>query len=102
MTAQVTEDKLDKEVSAEVTSDSSNSESSNSSQSSNTSVLTNSGVAVDGEWITVMTVGPEGICKEDLTTVSVKEADFQAILIQVRGVVGSAGILPAPKNGSKK
>jgi Tfp pilus assembly protein FimT len=104
--SQVVEDTFDKDVTAEVTSDvngsqSSSTQSSNSSQSSNDSVLTNGGVAVDGEWITVMTVGPEGICKEDLATVTVKESNFQPILVQVRGIVGSAGVLPAPKNGSR-
>ncbi|HEV3383716.1 MAG TPA: hypothetical protein VG097_02815 [Gemmata sp.] len=104
--AQATEDKLEN-VTAEVTNDPNNSQSSNTqstfdAQSANGSVLINGGVAVDGEWVTVMTVGPEGICKEDFATVTVKEANFQPILIQVRGIVGSAGVLPAPsKTGSK-
>jgi Tfp pilus assembly protein FimT len=109
--SQVVEDTLDN-VTAEVTNDPNSSQSSNTqstfdAQSSNGSgangsVLINGGVAVDGDWVTVMTVGPEGICKEDFATVTVKEANFQPILIQVRGIVGSAGVLTAPsQTGSK-
>jgi Tfp pilus assembly protein FimT len=111
----VTEDKFEEKVTAEVTTDpdnsalgeqsggqSSNGQSSGSSQSSNGSVLTNGGTAVDGEWITVITVGPEGICKEDFSTVTVKEAKFQPLLVQVRGIVGSAGIITAPNNSNSK
>jgi Tfp pilus assembly protein FimT len=108
--AQASEDKFDK-VTAEVTNNTTDSQSASSQSSfdmqasdgsTNTSVLINGGVAVDGDWVTVMTVGPEGICKEDFATVTVKEGDFQPILIQVRGLVGSAGILPAPKNNGSK
>jgi Tfp pilus assembly protein FimT len=56
----------------------------------------------DGEWLTVMTVGPEGVCKENNTTISVKEADYQPLLIQIRGIVGSAAIVLPPKNGTKQ
>lgn len=105
--SQTTEDKFEDTVTAEVNQDSNNSQSSsgqssNNSQSSDSSVLTNGGTDVDGDWVTVITVGPEGICKEDFKTVTVKEAQFNPLLIQVRGVVGSAGIIQAPKNGSNK
>jgi Tfp pilus assembly protein FimT len=56
----------------------------------------------DGEWLTVLTIGPEGICKENNTIISVKEADFQPLLIQIRGIVGSAAIVAPPKNWNKK
>jgi type II secretory pathway pseudopilin PulG len=56
----------------------------------------------DGNWLTIMTVGPEGICKENNTTISIKEAEFQPIFIQVRGIVGSSAIVPPPKNGTKQ
>jgi Tfp pilus assembly protein FimT len=56
----------------------------------------------DGEWITVMTIGPEGICKESDTVISVKELDYQPIQIRIRGIAASAAIVGLPTNGSKK
>jgi Tfp pilus assembly protein FimT len=108
--SQVVEDKLDK-VTAEVIADPNNPQQSsgNSSggggsaqQTTDGNVLSNGAVAKDGEWVTVMTVGPEGICKEFFTTVSVKESKFEPIYIQVRGLAGSAAIVKPPKNGGNK
>jgi Tfp pilus assembly protein FimT len=107
--AQVVEDKLEN-VTAEVIADPNNPQQSggnssgggSSQQTTDGNVLSNGAVAKDGEWVTVMTVGPEGICKEFFTTISVKEAKFEPILIQVRGLAGSAAIVKPPKNGGKK
>jgi Tfp pilus assembly protein FimT len=108
--SQVVEDKLDK-VTAEVIADPNNPQQSsgNSSggggsaqQTTDGNVLSNGAVAKDGEWVTVMTVGPEGICKEFFTTVSVKESKFEPIYIQDRGLAGSAAIVKPPKNGGNK
>jgi len=52
-------------------------------------------------WTTIATVGPYGTCKEDAATVVVKEKDFQPILIRVRGVTGTARVVP-PKNGGQR
>jgi type II secretory pathway pseudopilin PulG len=54
-----------------------------------------------GGWITIATVGPYGICKEDGATVVVKERDFQPLLIRVRGVTGTATRPILPKNGGR-
>ena len=84
--AQVIEDKLDGKVTAEVSFDPNDPRSSNNSD----------------DWLTVMTIGPEGICREQYnTTVTVKESNFQPLLIQVRGLVGSAAIVPPPNGGKK-
>jgi Tfp pilus assembly protein FimT len=56
----------------------------------------------DGEWVTVMTIGPEGICKECDTTISVKESNFQPIEIRIRGIAASAAVVGTPTKGSKK
>lgn len=105
LNAQVTEDTLDKEVTAEVATDPNSMQSSGGggSSSSSDNTLSNGAVASDGDWLTVMTVGPEGICKENATTVTVKQGKFEPILIQLRGIVGSADIiLPGRGDGSKK
>jgi Tfp pilus assembly protein FimT len=56
----------------------------------------------DGDWVTVMTIGPEGICKESDTVISVKESDFQPIQIRIRGIAASAAIVGVPTNGGKQ
>jgi hypothetical protein len=56
----------------------------------------------DGEWTTVMTIGPEGICKECDATISVKESNFLPIEIRVRGIAASAAVVGAPTKGSKQ
>jgi Tfp pilus assembly protein FimT len=57
----------------------------------------------DSDWNTIMTVGPEGICREQFnTTVVIKEEKFEPLWIQVRSILGSSGIVPAPQNGSKQ
>jgi Tfp pilus assembly protein FimT len=51
-------------------------------------------------WITIVVFKPTGDCRDDRgATVAVKERDFKPILIQVRGVTGSASVTPAPKGG---
>jgi len=51
-------------------------------------------------WVTIAVFKPTGDLKGDRdVTVIVKEADFKPILIQVRGVTGSASVTPAPKGG---
>ena len=103
--SRVVEDKLDK-VTAEVIADPNNPQQSggNSSggsgggggqQTTDGNVLSSGAVAKDGEWVTVMTVGPEGICKEFFTTISVKESKFEPIYIQVRGLAGSRVLNPS-------
>lgn len=58
----------------------------------------------DGEWATVMTIGPEGICKESDTSILVKEEKFHPIEIRIRGIAASAAVvgMPPPSNGSKQ
>jgi len=54
------------------------------------------------DWLTVTTIGPEGICREQYnTTITVKESKFQPVLIEIRGLVGSSAIVPPSKKGSK-
>jgi Tfp pilus assembly protein FimT len=56
----------------------------------------------DNDWLTIITVGPEGITKEQLnSSVFVKEAKFEPIVVQIRGMIGSVAIVPPPKKGSK-
>jgi hypothetical protein len=51
-------------------------------------------------WITIVVFKPTGDCRDDRgATVAVKERDFKPILVQVRGVTGSASVTPAPKGG---
>jgi Tfp pilus assembly protein FimT len=52
-------------------------------------------------WITIATVGPEGICKEDGALVRVKEKNFTPIDVRVRGVIGSARIVRPQQNGGR-
>lgn len=53
-------------------------------------------------WVTVVTVGPEGICKEDGARILVKERDFRPIELRVRGVIGNATVVrPANQTGSE-
>jgi Tfp pilus assembly protein FimT len=54
-----------------------------------------------GGWITIATVGPEGICKEDGALVRVKEKNFAPIDVRVRGVIGSARIVRPQQNGGQ-
>lgn len=99
---QVYEEEFEKGVTAEVAS-------SDTSQSSNAVLYQSSGTpessttqSSQSSWTTVMTFGPEGICREGLVTVSVKEKNFLPISIQVRGIVGTSSIVPTPKNGGNK
>lgn len=101
--AQVVEEEFEKGVTAEVAS-------SDSSQSSN-AVLYQSGGTPEGStsqqgqtssWTTIMTFGPEGICREGLVTVLIKEKGSRPITIQVRGIVGTSSIVPTPQNGGGK
>jgi hypothetical protein len=48
----------------------------------------------DGEWQTVGTFLPDGTCRETGTVVTVTEASFPPIRIQLRGVSGSSRVLP--------
>jgi len=52
-------------------------------------------------WITIATVGPEGICKEDGALVRVREKDFAPIDVRVRGVIGSARVVRSRQNGGQ-
>jgi prepilin-type N-terminal cleavage/methylation domain-containing protein len=88
----VTEDNLD-QATAELMDTLEPQSGSSTQQTNNTSQNSSS-----SQWTTIMTVGPEGICKENNVLVSVKEGKFSPILIQLRGVVGSANI--ATKSGS--
>jgi prepilin-type N-terminal cleavage/methylation domain-containing protein len=54
-----------------------------------------------GEWRTIATVGPEGICKEDGALIRVKERNFTPIDVHVRGVIGSAKIVRPQQNGGR-
>ncbi len=55
-----------------------------------------------GGWITVATMRPDGTSKEARASiVSIKQQDFPAIHVQVRGLTGQARTAPAPKNGSQ-
>jgi type II secretory pathway pseudopilin PulG len=57
----------------------------------------------DGEWLTVFTVGPEGICQETTnTTISIKESNYDPVFVQVRYIAASSAIVGLPKNGGKK
>jgi prepilin-type N-terminal cleavage/methylation domain-containing protein len=78
----VTEDRFDDGVSAEV-------------------IYGDSQETDPGEWRTIATVGPEGICKEDGARILVKERNFQPIEIRVRGVIGSARIVRPQQNGGQ-
>jgi prepilin-type N-terminal cleavage/methylation domain-containing protein len=101
--AQVIEQEFEKGVTAEVTG-------SDKSQSSNAALYQSEGASGLGSaqsgqpstWTTIMTFGPEGICREGLVTVSVKENDATPISIQVRGIVGSSSIVPTPHKGGGK
>jgi prepilin-type N-terminal cleavage/methylation domain-containing protein len=56
----------------------------------------------DSGWLTIATVGPEGICKEDGVMIAVKESTFAPIQIRVRGVIGNAKLVkPARQNGGE-
>jgi prepilin-type N-terminal cleavage/methylation domain-containing protein len=52
-------------------------------------------------WITIATVGPEGICKEDGARILVRERDFPPIEVRVRGVIGSATIVRPQAGGGR-
>jgi Tfp pilus assembly protein FimT len=70
--SRVTEDEFDGDVTAELVFDSDDQK------------------VTDSGWITVVTVGPDGTCKEDGALVRVRERDFPPIEIRVRGVTGTA------------
>jgi prepilin-type N-terminal cleavage/methylation domain-containing protein len=101
--AQVIEESFEEGVTAEVvSSDASQSSNAVLQQESGTPESSSSQQASSGSWTTVMTFGPEGICREGLVTVSVKEAKFLPITIQIRGIVGTSSIVPTPKDGGGK
>jgi prepilin-type N-terminal cleavage/methylation domain-containing protein len=56
--------------------------------------------ATSGEWITIVTVGPDGTCREDAVTVVVKEKDFKPIELRVSGLTGTARFIK--RTGSQK
>lgn len=53
---------------------------------------------VDSDWVTVVTVLPDGTCREASVTIEVREKEFPPIRIQVRGVTGSSKVLPLNAN----
>lgn len=103
----VVEDAFEDGVTAEVTS-------SDSSQASNSWMQMSSGggggssgsgstappASTSSEWVTVATVGPEGICREGVVTVTISEGKFQPLCIQVRGITASSTIIKGsdPRN----
>ncbi|MFO0797084.1 MAG: prepilin-type N-terminal cleavage/methylation domain-containing protein [Gemmataceae bacterium] len=50
--------------------------------------------AGDGTWVTVGTFLPDGTCREVGTVIAVSEGGYPPIRIQLRGVSGSARVLP--------
>ena len=48
----------------------------------------------DGEWQTVGTFLPDGTCREVGTIVTISEANYPPLRIQLRGVSGSSRVLP--------
>ena len=82
--SRVTEDKFEDGVTAELITD------------SDDQVVRDS-----AGWLTIATVGPEGICKEDGVHIKVMERDFKPIEIRVRGVIGNAKFV-RPNNGGQK
>lgn len=99
--SQVVEESLEEGVTAEVVSSDDN-QLANAVlyQTPGASATNNAGPS--SSWTTIMTFGPEGICREGLVTVAVKEGKFQDVTIQVRGIVGSSSIVPTPKGGYNK
>jgi hypothetical protein len=81
LNSRVTEDQFDGEVTAELIFDSDDQKVS------------------DNGWITVVTVGPDGTCKEDGALIVVREGNFTPIEIRVRGVTGTARFVN--RNGGK-
>jgi Tfp pilus assembly protein FimT len=82
--SRVTEDQFEQGVTAEVKFDSDDQQQQDSAG-----------------WITIATVGPEGICKEDGARILVREKDFKEIEVRVRGVIGSARIVRPQQNGGR-
>src|SRR5262249_8187452 len=48
----------------------------------------------DGDWVTIATFKPDGTCKEDNAVLEIRQDGYPAIRIQIRGVTGTARILP--------
>lgn len=103
----VTEDHLEEGVTARITLTDSSQASNSWTQvstgggggSSSTGSSTPSG---SDEWNTIVTVGPEGICREGLVRLCVDEGKFKSIYIEVRGIVASSSIILSnepPGNG---
>lgn len=53
---------------------------------------------VDGGWTTVVTVLPDGTCREASVIIEVREKEYPPIRIHVRGVTGGSKVLPLDTN----
>jgi prepilin-type N-terminal cleavage/methylation domain-containing protein len=102
LTTQVIEESFEKGVTAEVSSsDATQSVNSLMYQSTGTPESSSSQSGPTSSWTTIATFGPEGICREGLVTVLVKEGKFNPITIQVRGIVGTSSVVPTKNGGAK-
>ena len=50
--------------------------------------------AADNGWVTIATVQPDGTCREDSALIAVREDDRGALYLRLRGLTGSARVLP--------
>lgn len=48
----------------------------------------------DSGWLTVATFLPDGTCKEDSATIEVREPGFPPMRLRIRGVTGTAKVMP--------
>jgi prepilin-type N-terminal cleavage/methylation domain-containing protein len=56
---------------------------------------TNPEAGSSDDWMTIGTFMPNGTCREDWTMVEVYELDYPPIRLQLRGVTGTARVVPA-------
>jgi prepilin-type N-terminal cleavage/methylation domain-containing protein len=105
--AMVVEEEFEPGVTASVTSSDSSQASNNWTQMSGSSGGSGGGGSQDpnsqpssstGQWTTVMTVGPEGICREGLVTITINEDKYNPIYVQIRGIVASSSIISGDKS----
>jgi prepilin-type N-terminal cleavage/methylation domain-containing protein len=51
-------------------------------------------------WVTLACVQPDGTCREDTVLVEIKDGDSAPIYLRVRGVTGSAKLVPNPNTAA--